>query len=141
MPSYARRAGARWGEVAHHSCGASRRCRDGSGGKAGEGVLVAAFQSEREEETRDRAERGSAVRGSDQASVAPKRIPLADQSAMHYPQQLTTMLETARLNSGVDRDAPDVKKHQVNFLDVGSFFTRHCDNMIRVAILQTVLTA
>jgi len=31
--------------------------------------------SEREEETRDRAERGSAVRGSDQASVAPKRIP------------------------------------------------------------------
>jgi len=27
--------------------------------------------SEREEETRDRAERGSAVRGSDQANVAP----------------------------------------------------------------------
>jgi hypothetical protein len=42
------------------------------------GVLVGAFQSEREEETRDRAERGSVVRGSDQASVAPKRIPLAD---------------------------------------------------------------
>src|SRR5712671_4804787 len=38
-------------------------------------VLVAAFQSEREEETRDRAERGSAVRGSDQASVAAKRNP------------------------------------------------------------------
>src|SRR5437762_13884853 len=33
------------------------------------------FQSEREEETRDRAERGSVVRGSDQASVAPKRTP------------------------------------------------------------------
>src|SRR5437762_11266874 len=31
------------------------------------------FQSEREEETRDRAERGSAVRGSDQASVAANR--------------------------------------------------------------------
>jgi hypothetical protein len=45
------------------------------GGKS-EGVLVAAFQSEREEETRDRAERGSAVRGSDQASVAAKRNPL-----------------------------------------------------------------
>jgi hypothetical protein len=42
------------------------------------GVLAGAFQSEREEETRDRAERGSAVRGSDQASVAPKRTPLAD---------------------------------------------------------------
>jgi len=33
------------------------------------------LQSEREEETRDRAERGSVVSGSDQASVAPKRIP------------------------------------------------------------------
>jgi hypothetical protein len=42
------------------------------------GFLVGAFQREREEETRDRAERGSAVGGSDQASVAPKRIPLAD---------------------------------------------------------------
>src|SRR5512132_110887 len=42
------------------------------------GVLVAAFQSEREEETRDRAERGSVVRGSDQASVAAKRIPRLD---------------------------------------------------------------
>ena len=46
------------------------------GGKEGEGVLVAAFQSEREEETRDRAERGSAVRGFDQASVAAKQDPL-----------------------------------------------------------------
>jgi len=43
-------------------------------GKSG-GVLVAALQSEREEETRDRAERGSAVRGSDQASVAAERTP------------------------------------------------------------------
>src|SRR2546423_11115622 len=34
--------------------------------------------SEREEETRDRAERGSAVRGSDQASVALKRTPRLD---------------------------------------------------------------
>jgi hypothetical protein len=42
--------------------------------QGGEGVLVAA-SSEREEETRDRAERGSVVRGSDQASVAAKRIP------------------------------------------------------------------
>ena len=49
------------------------------------GVLVGASQSEREEETRDRAERGSAVRGSDQASAGarvsgqgPKRIPVAD---------------------------------------------------------------
>jgi hypothetical protein len=48
------------------------------------GVLVGAFQSEREEETRDRAERGSAVRGSDQASVAPKRIPLADPHEESY---------------------------------------------------------
>jgi hypothetical protein len=50
---------------------------DAAAMKAGRrrGVLVAAFQSEREEETRDRAERGSAVRGSDQASVAPKRTP------------------------------------------------------------------
>jgi len=47
-------------------------------GKEGEGVLVGASQSEREEETRDRAERGSVVRGSDQASVAPKRIPSPD---------------------------------------------------------------
>jgi hypothetical protein len=47
-------------------------------GKEGEGILVAALQSEREEETRDRAERGSVVRGSDQASVAAKRIPPPD---------------------------------------------------------------
>ena len=39
------------------------------------GVLVAASQSEREEETRDRAERGSVVRGSDQASVAAEQDP------------------------------------------------------------------
>jgi hypothetical protein len=44
------------------------------GGKS-EGVLVAAFQSEREEETRDRAERGSVVRGSDQARIAAERTP------------------------------------------------------------------
>ena len=55
-------------------CGANRRCSYETV-CGGEGVLVGAFQSEREEETRDRAERGSAVRGSDQASVAPKRIP------------------------------------------------------------------
>ena len=61
--------------------------------------------------------------------------------AMDYPRQRTTMLETARLDGSIDRDAPDVKKHQVNFLDVGSFFTRHCDNMIGVTILQTVLAA
>ena len=48
------------------------------------GVLIGAFQSEREEETRDRAERGSVVRGSParkrapEASVAPKRIPRLD---------------------------------------------------------------
>jgi hypothetical protein len=42
------------------------------------GVLVAAFQSEREEKTRDRAERGSVVGGFDQASVAAKRIPRLD---------------------------------------------------------------
>ena len=47
-------------------------------GKEGEGVLLAAFQIEREEETRDRAERGSVVRGSDQASVAAKRMPSPD---------------------------------------------------------------
>jgi hypothetical protein len=47
-------------------------------GKEGVGVLVGALQSEREEETRDRAERGSVVRGSDQASVAPERIPAPD---------------------------------------------------------------
>src|SRR5947208_5594418 len=41
--------------------------------KGGEGVLAGAFQSEREEKTRDRAERGSAVRGFDQASVAPEQ--------------------------------------------------------------------
>ena len=40
-----------------------------------EGVLVGALQSEREEETRDPAERGSVVRGSDQVSVAPERTP------------------------------------------------------------------
>jgi hypothetical protein len=42
------------------------------------GVLAGEFQSERVEKTRDRAERGSAVRGFDQASVEPKRTPLAD---------------------------------------------------------------
>jgi hypothetical protein len=43
--------------------------------EGGRGVLVGALQSERVEETRDRAERGSVFRGSDQASVAPKRTP------------------------------------------------------------------
>ena len=41
----------------------------------------AALQSEREEETRDRAERGSAVRGSDQASVAAEEDTLASTPA------------------------------------------------------------
>src|SRR6266849_7106463 len=51
----------------------------------GEDVLAGALQSEREEETRDRAERGSVVRGfgcplsasvrAGKASVAPKRTP------------------------------------------------------------------
>jgi hypothetical protein len=53
-------------------------CSYRSRAREARGVLVGALQSEREEETRDRAERGSAVRGSDQASVAPERIPLAD---------------------------------------------------------------
>jgi hypothetical protein len=57
-----------------HNC--ARNCRPS--GKEGEGVLVGALQSEREEETRDRAERGSAVRGSAQASVAPERMPSPD---------------------------------------------------------------
>jgi len=52
-----------------------RQSRDARQGRR-EGVLVGASQSEREEETRDGAERGSAVRGSDQASVAPERNPL-----------------------------------------------------------------
>jgi hypothetical protein len=51
-------------------------------GEGGAGVLVGALQSEREEETRDRAERGSVVRGSDQASVAPKRTPTPTDRAM-----------------------------------------------------------
>ena len=45
-------------------------------------VLAGEFQSEREEETRDRAERGSVVRGSDQASVEPKRIARTSTRAM-----------------------------------------------------------
>jgi hypothetical protein len=53
-------------------------------GEGGAGVLVAALQSEREEETRDRAERGSAVRGSDQASVAAKRTPTPTDRAMDF---------------------------------------------------------
>src|SRR5712671_3802922 len=59
----------------HYGSGANgceRRPGDPRQGRR-EGVLVAAFQSEREEKTRDRAERGSVVRGFDQASVAPKR--------------------------------------------------------------------
>ena len=64
--------------LSHTNCGAKRRCSYDLSGKAGEGVLVGALQSEREEETRDRAERGSVVRGSDQASVAPKRTPSRD---------------------------------------------------------------
>jgi hypothetical protein len=45
------------------------RGKEGGGPRSG-------FESEREEETRDRAERGSVVRGSDQASVAAKQDPL-----------------------------------------------------------------
>jgi hypothetical protein len=57
--------------------------------QGGEGVLVGALQSEREEKTRDRAERGSVVRGFDQASAGardsgqgPKRIPSPTQYEM-----------------------------------------------------------
>src|SRR3954467_5268699 len=39
------------------------------------GVLAGAFPKRATKETRDRAERGSAVRGSARASVAPKRTP------------------------------------------------------------------
>ena len=51
------------------SHGPRRRFERDLGGEGGAGVLVGALQSEREEETRDRAERGSVVRGSDQASA------------------------------------------------------------------------
>src|SRR6266849_9979973 len=61
----------------------------------GEGVLAGALQSEREEETRDRAERGSVVRGSDQASVAPKRIPSPTQTQMQRQRALRRGLELA----------------------------------------------
>src|SRR6266480_2405786 len=67
----------RWGrrEAACVCASRAEGARSYGSVQGGEGVLVGALQSEREEETRDRAERGSAVRGSDQASVAPKRIP------------------------------------------------------------------
>ena len=67
--------------------GAKRRCSYDTV-PGGEGVLVGAFQSEREEETRDRAERGSVVRGSDQASVAPKRIPSPTQTEIYVAAAL-----------------------------------------------------
>jgi hypothetical protein len=48
------------------------------------------LQSEREEETRDRAERGSVVRGSDQASVAAEEDPLRRTGEDANPSQLKT---------------------------------------------------
>ena len=61
------------------------------------GVLVAAFQSEREEKTRDRAERGSAVRGFDQASVAAKQDPLpTDRAAIWNEKRLAATVPAAR---------------------------------------------
>jgi hypothetical protein len=64
------------------SHGPRRRFERDPGGEGGAGVLAGALQSEREEETRDRAERGSVVGGSDQASVAPKRTPTPTDRAM-----------------------------------------------------------
>jgi hypothetical protein len=49
------------------------------------------LQSEREEETRDRAERGSAVRGSDQASVAAERIPSDVPATMLSPARCSRL--------------------------------------------------
>jgi hypothetical protein len=66
--------GARIASTSAARCGVLCRAQFRSLWEGGRGVLVGALQSEREEETRDRAERGSAVRGSDQASVAPERI-------------------------------------------------------------------
>jgi len=62
-------------------------------GKA-KGVRVAALQSDREEETRDRAERGSAVRGSDQASVAAEGTPSA------VPEESFSKLKTQNYLDG-----------------------------------------
>src|SRR5467141_3924929 len=59
--------------ASHHAPPGARSYESVQGG---EGVLAGALQSEREEETRERAERGSAVRGSDQASVAAEEDPL-----------------------------------------------------------------
>jgi hypothetical protein len=53
-------------------------------------VLAGEFQSEREEETRDRAERGSVVRGSDQASVEPKRTSPARLTGSDSPTPYST---------------------------------------------------
>jgi hypothetical protein len=73
----------------------ARRVKKDLDWEGGEGVLVGAFQSEREEETRDRAERGSVVGGSDQASVAPKRIPSPTDRAMTHPCALTCRAENS----------------------------------------------
>ena len=51
-----------------------------------------ALQSEREEETRDRAERGSVVRGSDQASVAAEGNPLRRTGNEFYTDAVTVLL-------------------------------------------------
>ena len=65
--------------------------------REGGGVLVAAFQSEREEKTRDRAERGSAVRGFDQASVAAKQDPIpTDRAAIWNEKRLAATVPAAR---------------------------------------------
>jgi hypothetical protein len=55
------------------------------------GVLAGALQSERVEETLDRASAREAVSGSDQASVAPKRTSRADPARETQTQPRTTM--------------------------------------------------
>jgi hypothetical protein len=50
-------------------------------------------------------------------------------------------LESPSLESCIDCETPDVKKHQVHFLDVRALITGHGDDMVGVAILEPVLAA
>ena len=70
-----------------------------------EGVLVAAFQSEREEKTRDRAERGSAVRGFDQASAGARLRARAKRNPLPTDRAAIQKTQSSKLFLGHERVA------------------------------------
>src|SRR5688572_2122308 len=76
-------------EIVLTSCGRTREWNPRAGRDTTGGEVLVFWQalSASDQETRDRAERGSVVRGSARASVAPKRVPAPPHAERSRPHE------------------------------------------------------